>query len=351
MRISKIIAWLLNPLQTHGQGGIFLNLFVEELGLETSIDECGRANVRTEVPITRGRLDILIGMKNLTIAIENKPWAGDQNEQLKTYFAHFDKLGRGRYLVLYLTREGTEPSEQSLCKSAQHDRIGTGQLRLCAYSGEIQRWLEKCRLRCRADRVSTFLDEFCRYIRTTLEGIKDKTMSDHLVDEIAGSAEKVSAAMQVAFLIDSLRKKLLLHLRQQLVDNLPGRTIELHDDPWQKFSGVTISFSEASPYSFGLELQNSQFNRLVVGLYRKVSKSPERGNEYDLVVGSLGAASKNDYWLWQREASTTDSLLPVERDWGISAEPWIEIADGTLSTKIAEAFTRAESVLSECGVG
>ena len=173
-------------------------------------------------------------------------------------------------------------------------------------------------------------------------------MSDHLLDEIAGSANKVSGAMQVIFLADAIRRRLLSDLRQQLLTKLPNHYVEISDDPWARYSGCTIDYSEQSPYQFGLEFQNTQFNGLIVGIKRKTENSPARGNEYESLVSSFGAASQSDWWLWWRSASPTDSLLPVSRDWQTSKEPWIEIANGTLPSKIAEAFTRTHLVLRRC---
>jgi hypothetical protein len=54
------------------------------------------------------------------------------------------------------------------------------------------------------------------------EGVKDRTMSDHLLDEIAGSAEKVSSAMQVIMLAEPIRKRLLSTLQQQVMLRSPA---------------------------------------------------------------------------------------------------------------------------------
>src|SRR5262249_5386935 len=81
MRLSKIVAWFLNPNQTHGQGSLFLRLFLDTLRVETQSEDCDHADVRTEVSIKDGRLDIFVSARNLRLAIENKPWAGDQDSQ------------------------------------------------------------------------------------------------------------------------------------------------------------------------------------------------------------------------------------------------------------------------------
>jgi len=146
-------------------------------------------------------------------------------------------------------------------------------------------------------------------------------------------------------------RSLLSDLRQQLLTELPGHEIQLIDNPWARYSGLKIVYSEQSPYRFGLQFEYTHFNGLIVGISRKVEKSPVHGNEYESLVSSFGSASHSDWWLWWRDISPADSLLPVARDWQVSREPWIEIANGRLAPKIVEAFTRTHAVLSACGVG
>lgn len=92
--LSKIIAWFLDPRQTHGQSTRFLRLLLDELGESARAMDCDRAEVRTEVTITQGRLDILISMSGLHVAVENKPWAADQEEQVRRYLEYFDTCGQ-----------------------------------------------------------------------------------------------------------------------------------------------------------------------------------------------------------------------------------------------------------------
>ena len=146
-------------------------------------------------------------------------------------------------------------------------------------------------------------------------------------------------------------RSLLSDLRQQLLTKLPGHEIKLIDNPWEKYAGVWIDYSEQSPYQFALVFADTQFNCLCGGVFRKVEKSQVHGNEYEALVSSLGDGSQFDWWLWWRLASPSDSILPIARDWQVSREPWIEIANGTLARKIVEAFTRTHTVLAACGVG
>ena len=110
-RISGILALLLDPKGEHGQGNLFLEEFVKTLKgfllnptpLE-DLNDFSTAKVSTEVPTDYGRPDILVEFPNgFAIAIENKPWAGEQFQQLERYVKHLEENYDGRYLLLFLS--------------------------------------------------------------------------------------------------------------------------------------------------------------------------------------------------------------------------------------------------------
>ena len=88
---SRLLKFLLDAKETHGQGGLFLLKFLEILGIQSP--ETGTWQVTAEV----GRIDVLIERKEpqSIIVIENKSnWAPDQSNQLYRYWhqAIFQKI-------------------------------------------------------------------------------------------------------------------------------------------------------------------------------------------------------------------------------------------------------------------
>lgn len=116
---SSFIAELLNPAGSHGQGGLFLNLFIKELNSNINLNS-NEAFVEVEKSIgikkedEGGRIDIFISDKSgKSIIIENKIWAGDQENQLMRY-DNFGKKSKCPYELLYLTLDGKDASEKSV---------------------------------------------------------------------------------------------------------------------------------------------------------------------------------------------------------------------------------------------
>ena len=137
---SAIIAELLNPQGSHGQGTIFLSSFIDVCCSHDFDFSFQGVEMRTEFTIDDGRIDILIkNKKGPIIIIENKIYAHDQHEQLKRYEGYAKKYKDGDYKLLYLTLYGVDASEDS----------GKGVKYTCiSYQKDIVNWLEECIKRC-----------------------------------------------------------------------------------------------------------------------------------------------------------------------------------------------------------
>ena len=95
MGYSIILAWLLDPKETHAQGSLFLRSFVKVLQARWSDLECDHTQVKVEVDARQhGRIDILIKSGSRAILIENKILgAGDQENQLVRYYTYLQERG------------------------------------------------------------------------------------------------------------------------------------------------------------------------------------------------------------------------------------------------------------------
>lgn len=84
--LSRIVADLLNPEGKHGQGASFLKLLLDGCDLQTASPEARTVEVEVEkaIPDNR-RLDICVRIGGFCLAIENKPYAGDQPDQFRDY--------------------------------------------------------------------------------------------------------------------------------------------------------------------------------------------------------------------------------------------------------------------------
>ena len=179
MALSRLMAGLLDPCGRHGQQELFLKLFVDGLNqkLELAGQEClptldlRETIIETEVATshienTRRRIDILLANPNWVLAIENKPWADEQTDQLSDYQNHLDKKYRSRrrelvYLAGDYSSPKTEAPSQPVIRMGYHrgDLVGERHYFLSD-------WLAEARDRCPADRVRHLLADFGHWVAT-----------------------------------------------------------------------------------------------------------------------------------------------------------------------------------------
>ncbi|PMZ70543.1 PDDEXK-like family protein [Pseudomonas sp. FW305-70] len=105
---SRFLAFLLDPKATHNQGTALLNLLLKRVGIQNFDSE----NAIVEVEYQN--IDILVrNQSKQAVIIENKIYAGDQDEQLWRYHQRMQAEGYREIWTTYLTLDGAEPSEQS----------------------------------------------------------------------------------------------------------------------------------------------------------------------------------------------------------------------------------------------
>lgn len=188
---SRILAEWLNPKGAHGQGDLFLSLF-----LQFTLDDFSKefdsssASVYTEYSTNEGRLDVLIEDNDgRAVIIENKIYAADQAAQLKRY----EKYARKKYSIkgyrlLYLTLEGCEASEQS-GKDVEYFPL--------SYKGTILSWLEAC-VKAVYDKplLRESLIQYRNLIKQLTGQDMDRTVEKELVAEMMRTPQAVAAILQ-----------------------------------------------------------------------------------------------------------------------------------------------------------
>ena len=193
--LSRVVAELLDPDGPHGQKTLFLSTFLRFVdsgrpslfAFDRRLEECAVAvrrerSIETNEPdlATRRRLDVCVVMKApgedpVCIAIENKPYARDGDNQVNAYRKWLSTHYRGRFLLIYLSSHGGRPGYNSLPLDAPTDGIAT--MSFCPVpvptpddDAQLRRlppltvWLAQCGQVCEVDRLRWFLrdaETFC----------------------------------------------------------------------------------------------------------------------------------------------------------------------------------------------
>ena len=185
--LSRIIANLLEPKGRHGQGALFLRCLLDKLQFDFDGDDEALRHSRVTIESTnedQSRLDIKVEIDpRHCLAIENKPWAEDQPNQVRDYLKALEKYES--HLLIYLSGNGKGPSEASLGK-ADRERLaeqlagGRRRFAIMPYQAvdlddefndfrpgfSLVDWLAECRVKCEADKLCWFLrdvEDFCKH--------------------------------------------------------------------------------------------------------------------------------------------------------------------------------------------
>lgn len=348
LNLSRVIAWLLRPDGSHGQGGAFLQQLLALTGGAWSPEECSSAKVYLEHGTGDGRIDIMVRSRGRVLAIENKPDADDQPYQLQRYLQYLDGLSLQDYRLLYLTPNGTTPNEKSITSKTAEARVKSAHLHLVSYNSTMLEWLSACRAICRADRVTVFLDEVSRAVRKKFQGVSDMSDQEHITDVMAATPQSVEASLLIANTALALKSRLAKILEQQL-----GELIEAKG--WKftagfspaRYSAIRVDFDARSPVVVSLMFDRANFNSLAIGIEKKQG-TKFAGSALNRAMNSILGASDGtagDEWPWWQSAGAQNALFPLPRDWDTEVDVWIKIARGRASII---AMSGIEKVADAC---
>ena len=181
--LSRVLGGLLDPDGTHGQGETFLRLFFDEVRevLDCEVHGLFPAGTLRDSRVclehhtdTRRSIDIVVRVRGDTwVGIENKPWAGEQPDQVSDYLKYLRTRARPETCpdawLVYLSGNGKrpetlpdDPDDQMRCPTLPYRGAERG-------APSLENWVEKCRTECEAERVRWFLTDLLEYIRKWFE--------------------------------------------------------------------------------------------------------------------------------------------------------------------------------------
>ena len=213
--LSRIIADFLDPRGKHGQGTLFLKRLLGGLQCFTTPGHLDQARVVVEEKIKDDRrLDICIYIdKGCCLAIENKPYAGDQEDQVNDYLSWLSQYRQS--LLIYLSPQGEPPSSDSITLECLRG-LQAGQLfKIMPYCNALEvtwedgfddyrtdrpltEWLADWRKHCEVDRLRWFLceaEDFCK--RTFGEPILASKEMETIMEFVLSEQRNASTALAV----------------------------------------------------------------------------------------------------------------------------------------------------------
>jgi hypothetical protein len=255
---SPILAEFLNPQGSHGQGAVFLKSFLKEiLDIPDTDFDAESARVATEVYIgALGRIDIEItDGSHRRIVIENKIYAGLQEEQLERYH-EYDLNAK----LLFLTLKGDNPPDGT-------DKF----VKPVSYRGDIIRWLECCRKEAtNTPGVRETITQYIHLIKELTQQNTSTRMNQELIEAVLKDKETYMAYASLRNADWEIRKAIITKLNTQLEPYIHELGLEKLETPagnGEKEEGYIFTTPElkARNLRFGVVCEDSEYRNFFFG--------------------------------------------------------------------------------------
>ena len=178
---SDILSAILDPDSKHGEGVLFLRLFVAYLARVAKIlgknglsDTLAGFQLGTDIRVARedGRIDVLVEGHDWAIIIENKiNDADDMDRQLPRYVEKIQCKGKRVLAIVYITAATAKEPNQYGWKSGDQEMVLPLLLSVVGYNETVTElnlvvgWLERCELEAKNFAAKAVLSQYCELLR------------------------------------------------------------------------------------------------------------------------------------------------------------------------------------------
>ncbi len=325
---SRFIAELLDPKGSHGQGIVFLELFLSQMQIEGIDSTKAKVEIekfagwKNEDATEGGYIDIIIRTENFAVILENKIYAGDQENQLLRY-SNYGKSNYGdKFELYYLTLQGNEASEHS----TNGENVAC---KTISYQKEILKWIEACH-----EKTVNFpilretLTQYVHLIKRLTNQTESEKMNTELVDSIIGSKENLSAffELQKWDVINGVKEQLFELFKTQLKE--VAKRLELEAE-FEKDEGYLMFFLPKSSkrFYFSFFFCKKPYSNLIFQAHTEI---PTDENFRILVLNALPQRDRDFSEIW---VQWMDNNV---RHWDDSSEPWLMIQNGEMAKLFEE---------------
>lgn len=183
------------------------------------------------------RIDLLIKDEKYAIIVENKIHdAMDQEDQLNRYIEDVKRKGFESLYIIYLTKDGREPTNESLSEERKRKLKIEGRFYSLSYKDNILTWMEEkilpiCRLK--EENLSSALRQYIDHLKGLFMERKidkelNETMEKHIIEEL--KIENSSSEDKIKHLQKFMNEITNLHT---IADNICREEIYQYFSQWK----------------------------------------------------------------------------------------------------------------------
>jgi len=323
-KVSDILAFFLNPEQTHAQGNIFLKIFMQTVGLDIDCDKFS-VEVKTEHSTNeRRRIDIVILFNDgeYIVGVENKIYATttDQYRQIEHYCEYLKSKSNDNFCLLYLAPITKVISEESLPKTQKERLEKRKQFKKISYEEHIIKCIHSFSINSESERVRAFLSDFEKYLKQMYIG--EKFMDEHsiIVDFAKANEQNLETTLKIGNIIGEIKMMLKDKFHKQCEEIAKEFNCQFDTEHYD-----SPTFYPETWINHGICFW---FDRggLTYGIRRKVCDNDKpRRNEIEEAIG--GSWNVTNWFLCENF---------LYRNFENNPEAWLDIEKGVLKGKVHE---------------
>ena len=183
------------------------------------------------------RIDLLIKDEKYAIIVENKIHdAIDQENQLNRYIEEVERKGFDSLYIIYLTKDGREPTNGSLSEERKRRLKIEGRFYSLSYKDNILPWMEErilpiCRIE--EENLSSALRQYIDHLKGLFMERKidkelNETMEKHIIEEL--KLENITSEDKIKYLQKFMNEITKLHT---IADNICREEIYQYFSQWK----------------------------------------------------------------------------------------------------------------------
>ncbi|WP_033725474.1 PD-(D/E)XK nuclease family protein [Pseudomonas putida] len=347
--LSSYLGELLDPNGSHGQGDLYLTKFLALLpdtGFALSEDFVA-AHTEFRLPSHR-RMDIYLRFRNGGLAIENKPWATDQKNQLFDYARYLESQHtKAQWLLIYLSNG--EVSEYTLPK--QSSAALTDQVVGLDFF-QLARWLEDCAQNTRAHAVRLFVEAIAQFVREQINGELIVENGQELTALILRTENNVRAAFQISQQLHAAKRQVWQDFQASLRQQISHLHVEilvdegLADGASHCTLGIRFSPEDVCGPAWAFNKRNHQELYFGICAWSQEEIANMRNDAISKAMTEfcgISSLAPTKWWPWWTFDTRAFSAYPIHSNWNTDPDAWLNLinqSENGFAAQIIDIATR-----------
>lgn len=279
LALSRVIADLLDPGGTHGQGVLFLNAVCRLAGFPP-VSPREYVRVTLEAMTLHGRrIDILVETPTTVLGFENKPYAGQQPNQLADYLDEIRlRAGSRKVALFFLSDQEAESAQGAVIKLPLAGGKGADKSLANLIASTVSD--------IRSDRAQRFVDDFIQYLEAEFAAVPQlsglEAYAEAVEARFAREGEQRQAIAAVLLTADRLWDVTVDQIGAYLLSRAQSVAADFETDSNYTLSEYFDTPNDAWPIRrpswpencrIAIEPQRSEAKKLIIGI-----KAPDPNN-------------------------------------------------------------------------